>query len=86
MYAIAIPPETPSGERIDYLMRAGANLVKYWYDNDTVYMSGNKVCLTHILKVVPNPTVPPLWYEVPFRVIGPVMYDYNDLKPVEAPK
>jgi hypothetical protein len=87
MYAIAITPDTPSSERIDYLMRANAKIVKYWYDKtDTVYISASLETLSKLLNVVPSPTVQPLWYEVPFRPTGPVMYEYDNLKPINDPR
>ena len=87
MYAIAILPETPSSERIEYLMRANGKTVKYWYDNtDTVYISASLETLSNLLAVVLNPTVQPLWYEVPFRPAGPVMYEYDNLKPINDPR
>lgn len=87
MYAIAIPPETPSSERIEYLMRANAKIVKYWYTtDDTVYISASLETLSSLLNVVPTPTVAPFWYEVPFRPTGPVMYEYDNLKSINDPR
>ena len=87
MYAIAITPETPSSERIEYLMNANARSVKYWYDNtDTVYISASLETLKKLLSVVRYPTVKPFWFEITFCPTGPSMYDYNNLKPIVDPR